>query len=285
MSRRKNVALFATGILAGALLTVPTARAAEAYLKAFPSSQEVILDGESVKLEAYNIEGNNFVKLRDIGEAAGFNVWWDGRNIQIYTNEPYTGIAPTAAPRGLTCNPDGSINVPGDGSRYIPQAGDIIRCDDGSNYTITDVSRYDASMFADGPLPPLPEPICDWSLFPDSPLPAPEVRRFNDQHSDRIFIRNLYETRRMQYTLYNAISENEITWQNGAPALRGDGTQMARVELKITNESAATSFWPWKPERLTDSFYRSPARLFQIEAWDVYKNGIFSHTEYRVAAT
>ena len=33
-------------------------------------------------------------------------------------------------------NPDGSINIPSDGSRYIPVAGDVIRCDDGTNYAI-----------------------------------------------------------------------------------------------------------------------------------------------------
>lgn len=46
-------------------------------------------------------------------------------------------------------NPDGSINIPSDGSRYIPTAGDAIRCDDGTNYTI-----LDASLYVDhGPLP------------------------------------------------------------------------------------------------------------------------------------
>ena len=52
--------------------------------------------------------------------------------------------------QGITYNTDGSINIPSDGSRYVPQAGDVIRCDDGSNYTITDVSRYDKNMFASG---------------------------------------------------------------------------------------------------------------------------------------
>ena len=43
------------------------------------------------------IEGNNYVKLRDVGEAVGFNVWWDGENhtVQIESDLPYTGIPPT----------------------------------------------------------------------------------------------------------------------------------------------------------------------------------------------
>ena len=40
-----------------------------------------------------NIAGNNFVRLRDIGQQVGFNVYWsDG--VQIDTDAPYTGVAP-----------------------------------------------------------------------------------------------------------------------------------------------------------------------------------------------
>ena len=42
---------------------------------------------------AYNIAGNNYVRLRDIGRQVGFNVYWlDG--VQIDTDAPYTGEAP-----------------------------------------------------------------------------------------------------------------------------------------------------------------------------------------------
>ena len=44
-------------------------------------------------MTAYNIAGNNFVRLRDIGQQVGFNVYWsDG--VQIDTDAPYTGVAP-----------------------------------------------------------------------------------------------------------------------------------------------------------------------------------------------
>ena len=106
-----------------------------------------------------------------------------------------------------TQNADGSINVPQDGSQYIPQAGDMIRCDDRTNYIITDVSRDDKNYFTDGPVGPLPTATCDWSQFDQPELPKAEVRRFNDPDGDYIFIRNLYETRRMLYSLYNAMGE------------------------------------------------------------------------------
>lgn len=82
------------------------------------------------RAEATGIEGeniSNYVKLRDIGEAVGFNVYWDGRSVQIDSDAPYTGTGPkeqsigqATDERGLTYNADGSINLPQDGSKYIP---------------------------------------------------------------------------------------------------------------------------------------------------------------------
>ena len=44
------------------------------------------------------IAGHNYVKLRDIGKAVGFNVFWDADSgcVQIETGAPYTGKTPSA---------------------------------------------------------------------------------------------------------------------------------------------------------------------------------------------
>lgn len=49
-------------------------------------------------LADYGIAGHNYVKLRDIGKAVGFNVFWDADSgcVQIETDAPYTGEAPSA---------------------------------------------------------------------------------------------------------------------------------------------------------------------------------------------
>ena len=73
MSKKKEMTLIAAGMLTGALL-VPTAHAAVRQLTATPSTQKLYVDGATVQMEAYNIGGNNYVKLRDVGEAVGFNV-------------------------------------------------------------------------------------------------------------------------------------------------------------------------------------------------------------------
>lgn len=44
-------------------------------------------------MTAYNIAGQNYVRLRDIGQQVGFNVYWEN-GVQIDTDAPYTGVAP-----------------------------------------------------------------------------------------------------------------------------------------------------------------------------------------------
>ena len=48
-----------------------------------PTNSRVFLDGIELQLTAYNIEDNNYFKLRDIGEAIDIGVTWDGPNNRI----------------------------------------------------------------------------------------------------------------------------------------------------------------------------------------------------------
>ena len=83
---------FALGILCGAML-FGGATAVAAGITAEPTWQNIYVDGKQVSMTAYNIAGNNYVRLRDIGQQVGFNVYWqDG--VQIDTDAPYTGVAP-----------------------------------------------------------------------------------------------------------------------------------------------------------------------------------------------
>ena len=185
---------------------------------------------------------------------------------------------------GITLNEDGSINPPSDGSRYVPQEGDVIRCDDGTNYTITDVSRWDKNMFASGPVGDLPEPTCDWSLLPQPELPASETRHYSVNGREYLFVRNLYETRRMLYTLYNAIGDNPETWQNGAPLSHPSGEPKVKINLTIAGDIYPQVFWPWRAEEIVDFFNSCPAGTYSMEVWDVYIDGVFQRTEYNIHA-
>ena len=68
-----------------------------AGVMAAKSTNTFYVDGKQVELPAYVINGSNYVMLRDVGEAVGFNVYWDG-TVQIETDRPYTGVAPEENP-------------------------------------------------------------------------------------------------------------------------------------------------------------------------------------------
>ena len=86
---KKNITAMVTGMVIGAALVSEAA----AGIVAEPTWQKIYVDGQQVSMTAYNIGGNNYVRLRDIGQQVGFNVYWsDG--VQIDTDVPYTGVAP-----------------------------------------------------------------------------------------------------------------------------------------------------------------------------------------------
>lgn len=93
MNRKKNILLASACIVLGMVMAGPTAQAAEQLLTAVRSTHHFYLDGEQIELEAYVINGNNYVKLADVGRALDFNVYWDGV-VQIESDTPYTGKAP-----------------------------------------------------------------------------------------------------------------------------------------------------------------------------------------------
>ena len=95
---KKPYTSFVTGLLVGvALFSGTTAYAAG--IMAERSTNRIFVDGKEVQMEAYVINGNNYVKLRDIGEKVGFNVYWDSSNgcVQVKSGTPYTGEAPAKA--------------------------------------------------------------------------------------------------------------------------------------------------------------------------------------------
>ena len=84
------------------LSTVAFAAGAIIEKKAVLSQNTFVLDGEKVTFEAaYNIEGNNYIQLREIakalnGTSSQFNVYWDSdlKAAVIETGAAYTGSKP-----------------------------------------------------------------------------------------------------------------------------------------------------------------------------------------------
>ena len=92
---KKQILTMFTGLFIGAIIT-GGASAYAAGILAERSNHRIFVDGQEVQMEAYVINGSNYVRLRDIGEQVGFNVYWDNdaRCVQIETDKPYTGTAP-----------------------------------------------------------------------------------------------------------------------------------------------------------------------------------------------
>ena len=87
-----------SGMVVGAVMFGGSVAYASGILANLSNSQ-VFVDGRGVQLTAYNINGNNYVMLRDIGKAVDFNVYWSAEDgsVRIESDKPYTGIAPVKA--------------------------------------------------------------------------------------------------------------------------------------------------------------------------------------------
>lgn len=117
MTKRIFVTAIAAAVIAASL---PTAGATNA-LTAVPTSakgQAVYVGSTRVYPTGYNINDNNYFKLRDVGKPAGFGVDWneDTRTVEISTTRTapeLTGITDTAV-TGATAKPtDQRITVDG----------------------------------------------------------------------------------------------------------------------------------------------------------------------------
>ena len=90
---------FAAGFLTCLLVVGVTTTAYAAGIVAERSTNRIYVDGQEVRLTAYNINGNNYVMLRDVGKTVGFEVYWDAdtKCVQIESDKPYTGEAPVTS--------------------------------------------------------------------------------------------------------------------------------------------------------------------------------------------
>ena len=115
--------------------------------KATPTTSAIYLNGKEVAFAAYNIEGNNYFKLRDVGEAFDFGVDWDGaRNtIVIDTNKGYK-------PESDTTQTGQSDDLPAELAVLIRQAvyledKDNIYFNSGHELIYTQTFEYDANGY------------------------------------------------------------------------------------------------------------------------------------------
>ena len=105
---KKQILTLLAGMVLGMALLSGGYAAANTILTASPTTQTFYVNGEKVEFEAYSIHDNNFVKLRDIGQAVDFGVTYNEVTDSVYidSNVPYQEPTPepelTPSPSALT---------------------------------------------------------------------------------------------------------------------------------------------------------------------------------------
>ena len=125
--------------VAGNRPAAPTPTPAPATVSAVPTTATVLIDGQPVAFQAFNIRGNNFFRIRDLafalnGTPAQFALGWDGASqaITITRGVPYVPIGGEMAivDTGTRRATPTSANIFLDGRLIRPTAYNI----DGSNF-------------------------------------------------------------------------------------------------------------------------------------------------------
>lgn len=107
--QKKDVGTLMTGMVLGAALT---GSATAINVIAEPASSSISVDGQQVPMTAYSTDSINYVWLRDIGQAVGFNVYWKN-SVQVDTSSPYTGVPPTQISAGVQQTDQGELKIYG----------------------------------------------------------------------------------------------------------------------------------------------------------------------------
>lgn len=89
--------IFATAVLA--MVLIATFSISTLAANAIPSPQRLMINGEFAPIAAYNVDGVNYFRLRDLaymlnGTLVQFNAVWDEATstVRLYSNTPYTVI-------------------------------------------------------------------------------------------------------------------------------------------------------------------------------------------------
>ena len=247
MKLRRDVAGFAVGLLCGGVIFGGVGIASGVIATPLTeSSQKVTLDGQAVSLEGYNINGSNYFKLRDLGKAMDFGVTWnnDSRTVEIDSNAGYVEEEKPAIP--------GAVKIPTGDASWCPPVGTVIDLGNGQTMTVTK---------AKDPEPELTVPANASSFWQDE-LPEPKVIVYEE--TGAVLIRNLHETRRMQYSLFEVAEPGTKIYLGMEDARPGEPS----VE------------WPWHEGMLQQMYLSGPRSKVWVEAWDCYKNGRYLYTEY-----
>lgn len=302
---------FVTGFILGGLLFGSISAMAATAVTAVPSTQGLYVDGVKVSAQAYNIDGINYFKLRDIGQAVNFSVAYDEQNdvIQLNTSKPYgtetlakepeikvqteqkSEITPTPEQKtpaqstaGLTAN---KSVAPQFDANHRPisiatNTGDIIYgTGNDRNLNPNAISGWDGCFEITGDGKPA-EPALgsynpNWQGYKDIKWPNPVPAYSNIANSvwgdgRKLFVFNAHETQRLIDELYRTLYNT--------PECFTDGNLNCKVMIGMTNYGFNTNhFYPYRDSEV-DKHVIGGKRVYMAYAVDIYQNGMFDCTKY-----
>ena len=218
------------------------------------SDQKITVDGVQVNMTAYQIDGNNYVKLRDIGKQVDFGVGYDNAtaSVRIDTDAPYTESTTSASGSAITkwnkimaeFN-QAMINCDWDKSKYLTTAKQYAPIITGkASGTVEDViATLDAMKGA---------PV-DAVSFDDNPV-------------------NMFWANQLRKALGEDISDNGNAENNSSDEMVDTNTLEAYAQevIRLTNEERAKAGLP--ALKVNDKLMQAAA----IRAEELTEN--FSHT-------
>lgn len=148
-----------------------------------------------------------------------------------------------------------SAGLPINSVQHIPQAGNTVSCEDGSVYTIKDVSQYQRTPAE----PAFAEFLAD-AL--SASIPDADAIHFADVSGDYLFVKNRYEMYRILCTL----------------------NQPTTIQLSIPEDAIPIVLDSWDPEWMAEFQNSHSNKICCLESWDMYKNGVYLKTVYLAAA-
>ena len=146
---KKSLYLIA-GILIGITLFGGSSVLA-AGITAERSTNRIYVDGQEVRLTAYNINGNNYVMLRDVGKTVGFEVYWDGdaKYVQVESKKPYTGEAPVTSAEAKPVEQPAQTDVAAAKQDIVDRTNALRRAKDVAALRVNDKLMQAAQVRAD----------------------------------------------------------------------------------------------------------------------------------------
>ena len=276
---------------------------------AVPSEQEVYINGRKADVSGYNIEGNNYFRLRDIGNAIGFSVEYDADKNRILAggeaketktddNKPQTNTEKQTDNQVQAADVSLKFDAEGRPLPYEAKPGSVLY---GTGNVSKEVNPYAANeydgymtvkaysrgvQFPDTPLKAI-NLLWDESYYDiEMPNPTPcythilagesssflgiEIEEASEQYDMYVF--NAYETQRIIDELYDTFLEH--------PACYTNGKLNCKVRVGLTASGfEGNYFYPYQ-EHCVEQTVGDRNVEYMVYAVDTYTNGVFMGTKY-----